>query len=182
LRRRFFPISIFSYKATLDARELAGLHPSLPRLLGNGSAELTARKYEGPLSFRKDVWIPLGYLSTQYLAERVLKAAAQGDSDSMEFLIDVPFAFQRQRVLSDKSAVAKELIDVFKKEIRAPFQVVGSVSYSGAVWRPFHNDFINKNLAGKRWEFFILQSNDKKIAFFASQSRNHGAWKLVDGP
>ncbi|MCP4351026.1 MAG: DUF2330 domain-containing protein [Desulfobacterales bacterium] len=120
--------------APLSPDEMRQLHPVIPELMKNTSAFLNAVKYEGRLTFKKDLWAARKWGNNAYIERSIsqifLKAFKTGNFRQIEAVADVPFAFDQEDIFTDKKKLMRKFDSVLKntEKIYNRYIPAGSVS------------------------------------------------------
>jgi len=161
LPRRF----LTSTRATVTPKEVARLHPKIPAMLGNSPARLRACKYEGPLSFADDIWVPMGYGSPDTAGIGLFKALGRGDAETVEALVAVPFAFDRRKVFTDRKELTAMLAKLLKKTRGRPFRIDTKPNLTHGLSNAFDRNFVLRYLKKNypSWYIYKLEINGEEV-------------------
>lgn len=156
---------ISSRMAHLSADELRTIHPETEDLFGKSGACFFATKYDGQLQFDTDIWLSMGYASPEYLCMR-FPSLLQDDIESLEFLLEFPFALNRESIHANFPEALAALRIFVKQHDLSGFQLKNRAVHSGCGRNEFDKLFIEKHLKGKRWSHYILSSDEIALHFF----------------
>lgn len=156
---------IFTRKVAITPKELATLHPAINKLFQDANAYLFATKFDGELRFNDDIWLKMQYASPTYISKRFLSYLQENDIDSMENLICVPFALNRQEY-RDTNKLLDAFRDFTKKGNLKDFRLTSAGSFGPGWSNEFDKTFIETYLKGKRWDDYYLDSGNQRLHFF----------------
>jgi len=164
-----------STSATLETAELGRLHPSLVGLMWGERGRLGAVRYEGPLHFGHDVHQVIGYQDPSKTCEAFLHGLRSGKAERLEAHAAVPFAWDRKRVITDRTELLAELQELAEETRGHPLAIthrkdVAHFSMSGyrfIVRSRFDREFVEKHLLKARDPAILgVTFEDDEVLFF----------------
>lgn len=108
----------------------------------------------------------MGFSSPEYLCRRFLALLQEGDVESLQNLLQVPFALNRRIYQNTEESLAaiKKLIE---KEDLKEFKVKDASSVGGAWrWNDFDKAFVEAHLKGRNWQHAYVDSGKLRLHFF----------------
>ena len=173
-----------STSAELNAAEMARIEPDIAGLMENGPAILKAVKYDGTLDFDEDLIACLGYYSPEIVGRKFFEAIGKDDIDVLSTLVEVPFAFDRKKVIT----VEKELLDSLSRLSRESrlknvdfFELHSATIEDYLLEDYFDKSFVEKYLwkhARTVDKVIWVQIDNDKILLFVKQVK-YGMYKVV---
>ena len=176
---------ICTRKVHVSSQELTSLYPAIGKLFRDAGAYLFATKLDGELQFDEDIWLNMGYDSSEFLCMRFLSLLQEQDFESLEFLLSVPFGLNREKTYDKTSETIGALKNFTKKHNLSEFRIKDRASMHNKRYQnEFDRLFIEECLKGRKWGYYILSSDEKALHFFIiNQSRNPtgpGDYKVVN--
>jgi hypothetical protein len=170
---------LWSTQAYLKPKEAAGLHPEMPEMLAGGQGRLHAVRYQGPLYFEDDIACPVNLTGTYAdgLCHRILKEYGRGAQGRMEWMLSVPFSFDRKRVIEDKTALVEHVRQLLRETCDPGSRVLSEGNWTGQISSEFEREFLEKykrRYYGRPQRTTLVFENGRALTFLIVNTRDEG--------